>query len=295
MLLELSRIFAKVVQNASFTKAGLALNVPKSTVSKSVSRLEKELNTQLILRTTRNITLTPAGLRYYEALIEPLQALEEAHKSIYGNDSLLSGHLKITAPEDLGAHIIAPVIAQLAREHHALTFELNYTEKVINLIQEGFDLAIRVGHVTESNLKFRHVGHITLIPVASPSYLQNSAPIITHPQEFTHHDCLCLTGFNANNWVLTSQKEQTKVSIQAKITCNTTTSLLKLALANGGIALLPSFLVNPEIEAGRLIRLCPEWSTQALPVSLLSPLAPSSSARLKITADQIITALKNVL
>lgn len=294
MLLELSRIFVKVVQNTSFTKAGIALNVPKSTVSKSISRLEKELNTKLLLRTTRNITLTPAGLRYYEALIEPMQALEEAHKSIYGNDSLLSGHLKITAPEDLGANIIAPVIAQLAREHSGLSFELIYTEKIINLIQDGFDLAIRVGHISESNLKFRNVGKITLIPVASPFYLQNSAPII-QPQDFTHHNCLCLAGFNTNNWALKSFNKRVKISIQPKISCNTTSSLLKLVLASGGIALLPSFLVNPEIEIGSLIRLCPEWTTEDIPVSLLSPLAPSSSARLKITVDRILLALKNVL
>lgn len=223
-----------------------------------------------------------------------MQALEEAHKSIYGNDSLLSGHLKITAPEDLGANIIAPVIAQLAREHSGLSFELIYTEKIINLIQDGFDLAIRVGHISESNLKYRNVGKITLIPVASPFYLQNSAPII-QPQDFTHHNCLCLAGFNINNWALKSFNKRVKISIQPKISCNTTSSLLKLALASGGIALLPSFLVNPEIEVGSLIRLCPEWTTEDIPVSLLSPLAPSSSARLKITVVRILLALKNVL
>ena len=177
MEIELIRIFVKVVQQSSFSRAAEILKVPKSTVSKAITRLEYETGAKLLLRTTRSLTLTAVGRAFYETCMGPIQTLEEAQKSLNGNESILTGLVRVTAPEDLGIEIIAPTIGELSRKHPLLNFELNYTDDIVDLIKEGFDIAIRIGKLPESSLKVKRIGEIQIIPVASPKYLKNASKI----------------------------------------------------------------------------------------------------------------------
>lgn len=295
MELELSRIFVKVVQNGSFSRAAEALRLPKSTVSKAVSRLEGETGTKLLLRTTRSLTLTQAGRVFFEASLQPILQLEDARKSLYGKDSILTGTLKLTAPEDLGSYVIAPAIAELSRRHPSLSFELRYTNEVLDLVRDGFDIAVRIGRLNESRLKAKRAGEVVLIPVASPKYLKDK-DTIRQPADLKHHDCLTLNYRDTiERWTMRSSQGSTSVEVKAKITCNQMTSLLHMALAGGGVALVPSYICARALAAGKLVRLLPAWSTAALNVSILTPLAPSASARLKITVDHLHTALTRSL
>lgn len=294
MELELTRLFVKVVQNGSFSKAAKLLNKPKSTLSKAVSKLEKETGTKLLLRTTRSLTLTPAGRVFYETCLGPLQALEEAQKSLHGLDSLLTGPIKITAPEDFGTHVIAPIVADLSKEFPLLHFNLHYTDDIVDLIKDGFDLAIRIGKLSESSLKSKKIGEVRLIPVASMAYLKQAAKIRT-PKDLESHSCLTISAQSHRQWLLRSKKESTAVSIIPKIESNQMTSLLHAALRGAGVAFLPMWLSAPEIKTGNLVRLLPEWSGQGLPVSLVSPLSSSASARLKLVSDRIYESVKNAL
>ncbi|HET6346646.1 MAG TPA: LysR family transcriptional regulator, partial [Myxococcota bacterium] len=132
MDIELVRIFTKVVQQQSFSKAAALLRLPKATVSRSVSRLERQTGTKLLVRTTRSVSTTSAGLAFYDAASASVQVLEAALRALQGQDSALSGTVRLTAPEDLGAHIISPAIAALSRAHGALAFELHYTDEVVD-------------------------------------------------------------------------------------------------------------------------------------------------------------------
>lgn len=129
--IELTRIFVKVIQHGSFSKAADSLKIPKSTVSKAISRLERETGTKLLLRTTRSQTLTASGRAFYETCLEPLQILEDAQKSLFGKDAIIAGKIRITAPEDLGTHVIAPIIGELSQSYDKLFFELLYLNKVV--------------------------------------------------------------------------------------------------------------------------------------------------------------------
>lgn len=294
MNLDLTRIFVKVVQNGSFSKAAAILNLPKSTVSKAVSKLERDSGVKLIVRTTRSLSLTAAGRVFFESSLGPIQTLEDAQRSLNGADSLINGLVRITAPEDLGIHVIAPVIARLTNRHPTLCFELHYTDEVIDLVKDGFDLAVRIGRPSESRFKVRRAGEVVLIAVASPKYLSGRAKI-RHPRELEVVDGLTFSDQAYRRWSLRSGKSVVHAPVNVRASSNQMSSLLKMALSDAGVALIPKYLCETELKSGKLVRVLPEWSSAAMPVSLITPQASTSSARLKLTVDQIFVALQSTL
>jgi LysR family transcriptional regulator for bpeEF and oprC len=291
----LTRLFVKVIQNGSFSRAAELMRVPKSTVSKAVARLESETGTKLLIRTTRSLTLTSAGRAFYESCLEPIQKLEEAQKSLYGQDSIIAGMIRITAPEDWGAEVIAPMLADLCQRHPALNFELIYSNTVLDLVTEGIDFAIRIGKLTESRLKMRSLGSVSLVLVASSDYLKKSEKIRS-PKDLEHHDCL---GMNARNgkqkWELKSAKGTATVHVKCRASTNQMTGLYQLALNGAGVALLPAFLCRVAIAEKKMVEVLPDWQSVGRPVSLLSPQSFTSSARMKIVSDRIFTEFKTAL
>lgn len=295
MEFEITRIFVKVVQHGSFTKAAEALKLPKSTVSKAVRRLEEDTATKLLLRTTRSLTLTAAGRAYYEACAPSVQQLEDARKSLSGADSIMQGRIRITAPEDLGGYVIAPVVADLSRRHSGLSFELRYTDQVVDLVRDGFDLAVRIGRLAPSNFKTLRLGEVTLIPVAAKSYL-TQRPALNHPRDLQSHDALSFSESGLREtWALRSRSETAKVRVNARISSNQMTSLVRMAIAGAGVALIPSYLVTEDLRAKRLVRVLPEWSAPGMPVTLISTLPPASAARLRLTVDHLAVRLRELL
>lgn len=295
MEIELIRYFVKVVQNGSFSKAAALMKIPKSTVSKAISRLEKETGTKLLLRTTRSLTLTATGRAFYDSSLGPIQTLEDAQKSLYGKDSMLSGLVKITAPEDLGSFTIAPIVAELSRKHPELQFELVYTDTVVDLIKDGFDLAFRIGKLNESSFKAKKLGEVYLVLVASPGYLKTKDNI-KDPRDLINHDCLSYHVQQLNSrWNLKSKKESLQIPIKARISSNQMTSIMNIAIAGGGIAFVPHYLCKSHIDSGRLVEVLPEWRSPGFPVSMVTPLSVASSARLKITSDRLSAAIQKAL
>lgn len=294
--IELTRIFIKVVQQGSFSKASELLKIPKSTVSKSIARLEKETGTKLLLRTTRSQTLTPSGRAFYETCLEPLQILEDAQKSLYGQDAIVAGKIKITAPEDLGTHVVAPLIGELSDQYDKLSFELQYTNRVIDLVRDGYDFAIRIGALKQSGLKAKRIGDVTLIPVAAPSYLEKRPEILT-PQDLLKHNCLNIMGGNNlfQYWNLKNKSQTTKIAINAKVESNQMTTLLQVAIAGGGVGLVPSYLCKNYLKEKKLVRVLPGWHSVGMPVSLVSPVSMNASARLKLVSEKIFVAIQKTL
>lgn len=294
MEIELVQIFVKVVKAGSFTKAADLMRIPKSSVSKAISKLESESGTKLLLRTTRSQTLTAAGKVFYDTCVGPVQTIEDAQKSLSGSDSLLTGSIKLTAPEDLGTQVLAPAAGELTKKHAGLNFELNYTNQIVDLVKEGYDLAVRIGHLKESGLKSKKVGEVKLILVASPEYLKTHGKI-SKPDDIKLRACLSLTSSD-RPWKLRSATGATaEVTIQVRIRSNQMSSILKSAAAGAGIALVPAFLAKPMLDSGDLVRVLPQWTSQGVPVSMLSPLPFSSSARLRTATDYFMVELQKAL
>jgi LysR family transcriptional regulator for bpeEF and oprC len=295
MNLDLVQIFIQVVKNGSFTKAAGQLRIPKSSVSKAIAIIEKQLGVKLLIRTTRSLTLTAAGKLLYDQCAGPIELIESASKSISGSEKILAGRLRITAPEDLGSKVISPAIAELSQKHSQLQFELNYTDEVIDLVREGYDLAVRIGKLNESSLKVKNIGDVSLVMVAAPKYLKTRTKI-QDLDDLKSHDCLALAILTSINvWRLKSGIQQKQISIKPKIVSNHMSSLLAAALSGAGVALVPNFLCRELISSQRLVHILPKWSSMPLPVSLLSPLPFSSSQRLRVVADCLAEEIGKVL
>ena len=295
MELETTLAFVKVAQLGSFTRAGMALRLPKSTISRLVSRLEEETGTTLLVRTTRSLSLTAAGRAFYDTCVAPLQHLEDARKSLQGKDSILSGMLRITAPEDLGTFYLSPAMGKLALRHPELQFEFSYTNVTVDLVKEGFDLAIRIGRLNPSQFRAKRLGEILVAPVAAPSYLK-SAPRIKAPSDLGSHSCLSLTANLAQpRWQLRSGKRTDTVLVHPRIVGNQMTSLVRLALDGVGVALVPLYLCRKYLDSGRLERVLPAWVGPRYEVSLVTPLKSGTSARLKLVSDFLADTVRQAI
>jgi len=295
MELETTQAFVKVAQLGSFTRAGMALRLPKSTISRLVSRLEDETGTTLLVRTTRSLSLTAAGRAFYDSCLAPLQSLEDARKSLQGKDSILSGILRITAPEDLGTHYLSLAIGKLALRHPELQFEFSYTNQTLDLVKEGFDLAIRIGRLNPSQFRAKHLGEVVVAPVASPAYLK-ALPKIKTPDDLVEHSCLSLTANLAQpRWQLRSGKKTETVLVRPRIVGNQMTSLVKLALNGVGVALVPLYLCRDSLESGKLERVLPGWTGPKFDVSLVTPLASGTSARLKLVSEFLADTVRQAI
>ncbi|MCX6118572.1 MAG: LysR family transcriptional regulator [Proteobacteria bacterium] len=295
-MLENTRYFVKVVQLGSFTKAAQVLGLPKSTVSRAVQSLENESGTKLLLRTTRSVSLTSAGRAFFDACVAPLLTLEDAQKSLKGQDSIISGRVKITAPEDLGAFVVSPTIAMLSRLHPKLSFEVHYTNEMVDLVRDGYDFAVRVGKLHSSSFKVRKAGVIQLVLVANENYLK-TAPRIEHPNQLIQQSCITLNIPTViPKWTIARGAEKSMdASITPRFVCNQMTAIVKIALESGGIGFVPKYLVDDHIQSGRLVRVLPEWSQNQFQVSVVIPSASASSARIKICTDAIVSGLSKAL
>lgn len=291
--LELVRIFVKVVDCGSFSRAADVLALPKSTVSKAIARLERELDVTLLVRTTRTLSPTAAGRAYFEECRAAISTLELAQRTVAGRDREVAGLVRLTSPEDYGAHVVSPALAELVRRHPALSFDVRYTDQVLDLVRDGFDLAVRLGRLRTSNLYARRLGESTLIAVASPSYLQGAKRLRT-PAELRAHALLSIAAEGAF-WSLRSGRETFRLQLEPRVVCNQMSSLIQMATRGAGVALVPSFLCRDELSSGQLVRVLPAWSRPGMNVSIVAPLPASASARQKIVIDHLAAAIQRAL
>lgn len=295
MDLESTRVFVKVVQQGSFSKAAAILKHPTSTMSRIVSRLEKDIGTKLLLRTTRSITLTPAGRELYERVAGHIEAIEEARRSVEGNDSSLKGRIRITATEDLGAFVVTPIIGRIIKKYPDLSFDIYYTNEVLDLVKEGYDLALRIGHLNPSRFKSVRLGQLSLVAVASPGYVE-SRNKIKRPKDLAEHNCLIFgSSSDVTKWSFHSKNEKIKVPIRPHSTANQMQSLVTLASTHAGIAFVPYFACKREIKEGSLVRVLPDWSIATYEVHLVSANISGMPTRVKKVADEIAGSTKSIL
>jgi len=294
MEIQLIHYFVKIVKYGSFTKAAELLKVTKSTLSKAVTKLERETGTKLLIRSTRKQTLTSAGRNFYKACLDPIQSIEDAEKSLYGLDSVISGTIKITVPEDFEIFLLSSCIQTLCENYPDLKIVIKSTNDVVDLIGEGFDFAVRIGPLEESNLKVRTIGYIKLATVVSKQYLDKIE--LYSPSDLVNVRSIGLISNKPYQvWSLMKDKKKEVVKTQLTVETNQITSVYKLTLSGAGVSILPTFLCQEDINAGRLVRVLQEWEYMEVPVSLVSPLSTINSVRLKVVSNEIVNALRSAL
>jgi DNA-binding transcriptional LysR family regulator len=263
-------VFVKVVQVGSFSAAARQLGLPTSTISTRISRLEKRLGITLLQRTTRRLSLTEAGTVYFHHASQGLGYMLEAEAAIDEARQQPQGRLKVTAPADLGDSLLATLVERTQREYPALMFELLLTDRYVDLVAEGVDVAMRTGELRDSSLVAKSLGTIRWALFASRDYLTQAAPL-TMPQDLHDHHCLQFTPMGRDAWHLSSHHNSLSIPLQSRTMANSIGVVKSMALNGQGVALLPTFVCRQGLASGELLRVLPEWQGKADPVHLVYP------------------------
>jgi len=276
-------LFVKVVVAGSFTKAASALGVPKSTVSDKVAQLEKELGVTLLTRTTRRLTLTDVGNEFFRKAEQGISQLQGAAEEASQSQRAPTGLLRLTAPADiLMMNNVVKVVAEYRNKFPDVKVEVDFSDRYVDLVAEGYDVAIRAGALEDSSLMAKRVGVAQLFLVASESYLQK-APPLKSPKDLRNHTCLKhIEPPSDDIWALqTKQGKTAKIQIPPGMSSNAYPALKALALSGQGIALVPNLMCRAELSEKKLLRVLPEWATPEVPMHLVYPAQRFSSPKIK--------------
>jgi len=275
--MDLNRVsaFTRVVRDGSFTAAARALGVPKSSVSRSVAQLELDLGIRLLHRTTRQLHLTDAGAAFYERVARALGEIDEASHAATDAQGEARGLVRLTAPIDMGVWSLAPILARFSRKYPQIQLDLVLTGRVVDLVAEGVDLAVRAGPLRDSSLVAVRVGELRSCVYASPRYLARRGTPVTI-EELASHDAVLFraTGGKAR-WELSRQEDGRVASVEVTgpIGADDLSFVRKSVMAGSGVGVLPEFLCGKAEERGLLVRLLPEWQLSGAVLHLAYPTA----------------------
>jgi len=277
-------IFVKVVESGSFTKAAELLKQPKSRISRRLAALEKSLGAQLLYRTTRQMQLTETGKDYYRRCAPLIRDLEDTNNALSTQAEEISGVLRMTAPVDYGKFILAPVVNDFLRQYPKIRIEMILSDDYLDLVQESIDVAIRIGSLKDASMKSKKVSPITFILVASPAFLEKNV-ILTKPEQLEDLPCLSFHFGDQCHWRLLKDKQSVKVKIATPVVAGSPEFICQLAILGRGVALLPEFLCEEALKAGKLVHVLKGWSAQPISVQLLTPAQKNLPARTKAFMD----------
>lgn len=278
-------VFVKVVQTGSFTGAARALGMPKSTVSQRVAELEERLGTRLLQRTTRRLSLTDAGRIYHDHGRRIVAEVEAADRAVTSLQEKPRGLLRITLPAS--TQFLGPSLADFLREHRDVQLDVVCTDRMVHLVEESFDVAIRAGVLSDSTLIARNLGTIHYALVASPRYLeQHGRP--RSVAALAEHRCLIFSvGPTPRTWRLTRADETREVSVSGTLFVNDLDMLHDAVVRGVGIAMLPAFHCLADLRAKRLERVLPDWSLPGTPIQAVYPSSRHVSPSVKALLDHL--------
>lgn len=283
-------MFVKVVQMGSFSAAARQLKLPTSTVSTRVARLEQRLGTTLLQRTTRRLHLTEAGKTYFEHAVLGLGHLQEAEAAVSASKGQPQGKLKVTAPADLGDSLLGELVQQVQEVYPALELELLLTDRYVDLIAEGVDVAIRTGELQDSSLIAKSLGEIQWAAFASADYLAQ-APALREPQDLIQHQCIQFSPMGRESWTLQQTGSSMTIPLSGRTMVNSIGVVHAMASNNQGVALLPTYICKTAVANGRLQRVLPAWQGRKDPLHLVYPQQRFMPPKLRAFIDLAHTIL----
>jgi DNA-binding transcriptional LysR family regulator len=290
--IDLNRIrhFVRVAEAGSFTGAARLSGLPKSSVSRAVAALERELAVRLIQRTTRRLHLTEAGRAYYESVSRALSGIDEAAAAVSELQDTPRGQVRITAPPDLGQWLLAPSIARFVMRYPDVHVEVSLTQRLVDLVHEGFDIALRVGKLTDSRLVARPLGLVRGGVFAAPRYLKRRG----RPHsvaELAEHDCVLFRSLSGRAvWELVGPAGRQKIEVRGAVEADDGHFIREAAAAGQGLTLLPIFACSGS-ERRDLQRVLPEYATVGEPLQLVYPTARFLPKRVVLLRDQLLKEL----
>ena len=283
------RVFAQVVESGSFSGAAARLGLSATATSRHVAELEAHLQTRLLNRTTRRVSLTESGRAFYERSVQLLADLDEAEQEAARAAVVPRGTIKLTTSVNFGVRNVAPAIAAFVSAHPDVRFDVSLSDRVVDLVEEGFDLAIRIGAVGSESLVARKLGETRLVPCASPAYLAaRGAP--RAPEDLQGHNCFTYEyGSPRDLWRFRdAEGRERNVRVKGNLHSNNGDLLAEAAARGAGIVCEPAFIVGPELRAGRLVPLLQEFRTEPVPIFAVYPSRKHLSAKVRRFVDFLV-------
>ncbi|UWQ35329.1 LysR family transcriptional regulator (plasmid) [Leisingera sp. M527] len=286
--------FAAIADTSSITQAAKKLMLPKSNVSRRLARLEDRLGVKLIERNTRSSRLTPIGVRYADYCRLMVEEANAADAVVEASFAEPTGELHVSASVLVGQEIIAPAIAAYVQEYPKVQVHLELSNERSNLIENGIDLAFRIGENQDSALMSQTIGTFPFGLFASPSYLrQLGSPRV--PKDLGHHRRLIMqSGFGTSRWKLTRNEERVEVTAPVSVIANDFLTLRNLAVAGGGIAMLPTYAVHSECASRQLVDVLPEWDASNVGLSAIYPSRRGATLKQRAFIQQVKHVAENL-
>jgi DNA-binding transcriptional LysR family regulator len=278
-------MFVSVTELGSFTAAAERLGLSKNLVSKGVAELEKRLGARLLNRTTRSLSLTDAGQRYLGRCKQLLSEIDSLEDSVNADETRLRGTLRITAPSTFGELYVVPAAAEFTRLHSEITVDLRLNDRFVDIVTEGFDLGIRIGHLADSSLVAKKLGVTNIWVVGEPSFILNHGEPQS-PSDLQRFNCVRDTNFRSGStWHFILDGAPQDIAVNGTMLVNSARSGRDVALAGLALAYCPDYVVKEDVKAGRLQRLMENVPTLELPIHAIYSNSRHMPARVRVFLD----------
>ena len=255
--------FARVVKAGSFAGAARRLHVTSSVASKHVAKLEHALGVRLLNRSTRKLSLTEAGAAYYEHCARIVEEVENSQRAIAQLQAAPRGLLRVTAPVTFANTRLGPVLREFFERYPDIQIDLNASNRVVDLAEEGFDVAVRIARTLPPNVVARELRPVRWHLCASPEYLEREGTP-EHPSNLSRHNCLTFPTLSQNGvWHFARGREKTEVEVHGSLQANTVEALYDLVRAGMGLTLLPGYIAGRDLKAGKLVALLTDWEIES--------------------------------
>lgn len=295
--IDLFRIFSRVVECASFTRAAETLGIPRSSVSAAVQELEARVGARLLHRTTRRVSPTQDGIAFYERCLRVIADVEDTENLFRQTTARPSGKLRIDVPGRIGRLVIAPALPEFFDRYPEISIDLGVTDRAVNLVEDSVDCVLRVGPLSDSGLVARPIGKLPLINVASPVYLARYGAPQT-PDDLGDHwavNYASPSSGRVEDWEWVEGGKVRTLTLNGRVTVNSAEAYIACCLAGLGLIQIPAYDVRHHLDAGELLEVMPDHRAESLPMTLLYPHRQHLSRRLLVFADWLEMLLNRQL
>lgn len=295
--IDLFRIFCRVVDCANFTKAADSLQMPRSSVSGAIQKLEQHVGTRLLHRATRSVSATQDGFAFYERCQRLISDMEETEALFKHDTSNPKGHLRVDVPSRIGRLVLAPALPGFLTSYPGIDIDLGMTDRAVNLIADRVDCVLRVGPLTDSSMIARKIGDLPIINVASPAYLaQHGTP--TRPADLSAHVAVNYaspTTGRVEDWEWVEAGRLCSLPMRSRVTVTSAEALIACCLAGLGMIQIPKDDITTHLDAGELVQVMPGHQAAALPMHLLYPHRQHLSRRLQVFIEWMVPLMRQYI
>jgi len=291
------RIFTRVVECASFTRAADQLGLPRSTVSAAIAELEQRLGTRLLQRSTRRVSTTHDGDVFHARCLRLIAEVEDAESLFRQDDAQPVGLLKIDVPSRIGRRIIAPALPDFFARHPQVEVDLGMTDRAVNLIEDGCDAVLRVGQLGDSSLVARTLGQLDFVNVAAPAYLREYG-VPQQPADLQQHRAVNYaspTTARVEPWEWQEGTQLRTLPMPGWVRVNSAEASIACCAAGLGLLQIPRYDVQAELQSGALVEVMPQHVAQPLPVTLLQPHRQHRAQRVQVFIEWLLPVLRSGL